>query len=586
MRRALLAVSLAAACGCAENAGAASSPPLINEHPVVLDGSEKLLSWSRADSPYAEVSRLAWSALKTRFPVQEDTGYRTFITFSRFDPQTGEGVWWPHNPASLYAMLAESALDWYSFSGDAEAIDVAREGLDHMLAHGMTPAGWEWAGVPFSSADPSSPDYGGADDEWCDWCGRGDGVGVIEPDKAAELGLMYLRFYEATSEDRYKDAAVSAADALARHVRPGDETRSPWPFRVYAKNGSEREAYTAHVLPAIQLFDELSRLSIGDADVYGRARSMAYDWLMQYPMKNDAWSGYFEDIPIFSDPQDNVTQYVALQTARWLLEHPEQDEEWRAHSEHILSWVKETFGDDANDQLGVQYGARVLSEQRADMAKMGSHTARYAAVNALFAERTGDPAAREAAFRSFNWATYMCDENGIVSVSEDRNEGYWFSDGYGDYIRQFMVGMGALPEWAPAHEDHVLRTTSVVRDVSYATGELAYETFDGSSTDVLRLRARPVRVTAGDVELAARRDLDEEGYTVQDLPLGGVVLRVRHDSAKVAIELGDGVVAPAAAAAPIAPRAGGGCDAGGGAPGGGGWLLGVLAALGRRRRRA
>jgi len=28
--------------------------------------------------------------------------------------------------------------------------------------------------------------------------------------------------------------------------------------------------------------------------------------------------------------------------------------------------------------------------------------------------------------------------------------GSWFSDGYGDYIRHFMEGLAAVPEWAPA----------------------------------------------------------------------------------------------------------------------------------------
>lgn len=34
------------------------------------------------------------------------------------------------------------------------------------------------------------------------------------------------------------DAAVAGARALARHVRPGDAVRSPWPFRVVAETAS------------------------------------------------------------------------------------------------------------------------------------------------------------------------------------------------------------------------------------------------------------------------------------------------------------------------------------------------------------
>ena len=87
---------------------------------------------------------------------------------------------------------------------------------------------------------------------------------------------------------------------------------------------------------------------------------------------------------------------------------------------------------------GTQYGADVLSEQRADMAKMGSHTARYAAVNALWYQAGGNPTARSEAFRSFNWATYTCAPSGIVSVGVGTPPEFWFSDGYGALRRTRM----------------------------------------------------------------------------------------------------------------------------------------------------
>src|SRR5580704_16258248 len=123
---------------------------------------------------------------------------------------------------------------------------------------------------------------------------------------------------------------------------------------------------------------------------------------------------------------------------------------------------------------------------------MGSHTARYGATLALWAEVTGDTAARDRALRSLNWATYTCGEDGIVAVGEDKNEGWWFSDGYGDYIRHFMVAISAVPEWAPSHENHLLRSTSVVTEVDYAqASRVSWATFDAEAIDTLRLSARP-----------------------------------------------------------------------------------------------
>src|SRR5262249_19672526 len=153
---------------------------------------------------------------------------------------------------------------------------------------------------------------------------------------------------------------------------------------------------------------ELSALSLGEPDAYARALAVARDWLFRVPIANDAWSGYFEDIEIQVDPSANPNQYSAMRTARWLLAHPQEDAQWRDHVARLLAWAIQTFGVDTARERGTQWGATVMSEQAADMAKMGSHTARLGATEALWFEATGDAAARDRAARSLNWATYMC----------------------------------------------------------------------------------------------------------------------------------------------------------------------------------
>jgi hypothetical protein len=105
---------------------------------------------------------------------------------------------------------------------------------------------------------------------------------------------------------------------------------------------------------------------------------------------------------------------------------------------------------------------------------------------------------------------------------------YWFSDGYADYLRHFSWVMGALPEYAPVGESHLLRSTSVVQKVNYGASSVGYRTFDRSATEVLRLAFRPARVTAGGAALAERADLKDEGYTLQSLSGGDYVVRLRH----------------------------------------------------------
>ncbi len=497
----------------------------LNGHRVVLDASQKLVSWVEPRAAaYDRVVRLAWDFLLHKAPV-EPNGLKAFFTYCCLEPESLQARAWPHNPAGLYGMFADSAAAYYAYSGDHAVVELVQALLDHQLAHGTTPSEWTWGGVPYSSSDHGATEYRGAHDSRYNpkRPGPGDGVGVIEPDKVGELGYGYLKFYELTGEVRYRDAAISCANALARHVRPGDETHSPWPFRVYAETNVAREEYSANVIGPVRLFDELARLSLGEVASYRRARETTWKWLMACPMRNNRWSGYFEDVYIFDKPV-NFNQYSAMETARYILQHPEYDPQWRTHIPGLIQWVEKTFVVEAPREPAVQWGANAVSEQIADMNKMGSHTSRYASVNALWYAETGDAAAKEKAFRSFNWASYMCREDGEVLVGPV-DQSIWFSDGYGDYIRHFMAGLGAVPEWAPPGENHLLRSTSVVESVSYLPGEVSYRTFDKNSTEVLRLNFVPRQVVGDGERLPRRKDLARPGWTL-DEKLG--VVKIRH----------------------------------------------------------
>ena len=206
-----------------------------------------------------------------------------------------------------------------------------------------------------------------------------------------------------------------------------------------------------------------------------------------------------------------------------------------AKAKTLIEWAATLFAVDvANNDCsggvvydpGIQYGAEVLSEQQWDSNKMGSHTARLASVLAHYYETTGDASARVRAFRSFNWATYCANEAGLVRVGTNPCEGFWFSDGYGDYVRQFMTGLGSIPEWAPAAENHLVRSSSVVLTVDIGTTSLRYTTFDDDAEDVLRLAAPPTRIAVGTATVAAGEGAGS--YTLANVANGGVVVMLRR----------------------------------------------------------
>jgi hypothetical protein len=512
--------------------------PLLPWHEAVLDGRGRLLAWYRPERNlgYDRVLRLGWAFIERRVPGDKRTRLKVYLLYPVFDGGTLQGIYWQHNPAFFYASMVDSLVGWYPYSGDRRAISVVRTMLDHQLAHGTTPAGWRWPRVPFATSCAGERKYGR--------CLGGMPrrfYGGIEPDKVGLLGLGYLLFYELTGERRYLRAAVRAGDALAQHVRPGDASRTPWPFRVDARTGAviDGAQYGGAVVGPVRLFDELIRLGVGDTGAYERARDLAWRWLLRHPLNPashawNRWTGFYEDADY--NPR-SMNQVPPTMTAHYLLTHETADSidpAWRQHARSLQQWVLSTF------RRGPFFDAWGIDESRApgkpgccSRAGLGSDTSRWAAVNALLYARTGDRRAREHAFRSLNYATYFAHRDGRVACcGQRRRNTYWFSDGYGDYLRSFSWAMAAIPELAPRGQDHVLGSTSVVQAVAYERRRVAYRTFDRSAVEVLRLSYRPLHVLAGGRGLPRLSALTREGYILRLLPGGDFVVRIRHDSAR------------------------------------------------------
>ncbi len=505
-------------------------------HSPVLDQHGKLLAWYEPGKNlgYDRVLRLGWDFIEHKVPLdtRTKTGLKIYLINSVFDDDTLQGVYWQHNPAMVYAAFVDGLVAWYPYSGDEEAITAVRGMLDYQLAHGTTPADWNWASVPFATACDDQTEYGR-----CIQNLPAEFYGGIETDKVSQLGTGYALFYELTGERKYLEAAVHCADALAKHVRAGDEDNTPWPFRLDAKTGVTlaREEYGGDIASSARLFDELIHLHAGDTALYKEARETAWTWVLKQPLNRnskawDKWSGFFEDVPFRAD---NVNQFLPDLTAYYILSRDDPasvDPAWLSHVGHLIDWVRLRFG------RGPFFGAWAIDEQGTpdgrgccSRAGQGSHGGRWAAINALFAERSGDGQAREDAYRSMNYATYFAGSDGrIACCGADFHQPYWFSDGYADYLRHFSWTMGALPDLAPIGENHILRSTSVIQKVSYSHNRIAYKTFESAGTQVARLNFKPAKVTVGGSSLPERNDLKEPGFTLEAAAPGDYIVRIHQ----------------------------------------------------------
>ncbi len=508
---------------------------------VILDKNGKLLSRYESQAPgagYVKAVQLAVDFWKScpNSPTNNLPLYITHCSMYRDGKGGFFGSDWPHNPIVVNAGMVQSlAIDWRNYSGDESMIDIARRGLDHQIKYGTTPSNWEWASVPYASSEAGEIIYDGASKfdtaRTEENIGRGDGSFVLEVDKIGEMGIGYLKFYQITNETKYLDAAIQCADALAKHVRKGVHGKgglewkslvltSPWPFRVKAETGEITEDYTSHVVENLRLLEELLRikeriqLPSGKADAYINTADIVWNWLYsaEGPIKTSIWKGYFEDIRI-DEINLNRVNNSPMEFARYLIKHPKNDPNISTTVPGLIWWVKNTFSEP---------GMNAINEQTGCYLPMGSHTSRYASICAMWYEYSGDEWFKEEAFRYFNHATYMAETDGVVQTGHNWGTEIWFSDGYTDYIRHFMEGLAAIPEWVPA-ENHLLKSTSTVQEISYETNKISFTTYDNESEVVLRLSSKPKSIAVSGKALKQLNQLNGDGYVWKALDKGGVL---------------------------------------------------------------
>jgi hypothetical protein len=494
---------------------------------VALDSEGKLLPWPMPENTgysYSAYFLSQWTIMWDQYNRQRLPYYYCCFDFDRTTFELIPDPHWANSTGYLRAMLQGFVERLYPYTGDARTLEFLENFVDYELEHGLTPEGYAWSQVPYPSANPGSPRYTG-------WSQHGEDF--VEPHVVGEDGYAYLRLYEMTGNTKYLRAAIRCADALVKNFKPGDENNSPWPDRCHARDGSLKDGkgmfpYSANVVEPIMLFDELMRIDQGDTASYKKVREGAWAWLMKYPMQNNVWVGYFEDV---AGSMDNMNQVIPLEFARYVLLHPGKDPEWREHARQLIEWVKTT----PKWPKYMVHGAMVTTEQGSGKEFCcnlpnqccDSHSSRLAAVEALYYAKTGDIAYKQAAYRTYNWVTYF---QGLpANAHAPFSTQWWFTDEFADGPRRMMDAFWAVPEWAPADESHLLGSLSIVTKIAYATGSVTYSTFDTDSTDVLRLNFTPDSISVGGKPILHRNDLQREGYIFDEKTR---TLSIRHTTSR------------------------------------------------------
>jgi len=206
------------------------------------------------------------------------------------------------------------------------------------------------------------------------------------------------------------------------------------------------------------------------------------------------------------------------------MENQKHDSEWRATVKNIFTWVH----NELDNSRFKKYGLIPINEQTVYRVPGNSHSARQASAELKYWQETGDTTYVRNAIRMLNWATYMVDCQGRNFYP---NSSEWLTDGYGDYVRHYLRSMAAAPELSPDDADHLLKTSSIVNNISYESSKILYSVFDNLSEDIFRLTSKPKKVFVDETKLQEVFDNDSEGWQWQSLPKGGI-LKIKQSKGK------------------------------------------------------
>jgi hypothetical protein len=503
-------------------------------HPIQVDKSGKIIPWYNENpgKSYSHVINIVWNFWdRMRIDMNGLPYYMNHQVWNKdFNDPRGIG-------GDQFSMALSSWRLYYPYSGNERVKANMYFIADYYITHGMSPADAKWPNIPFPY---NTYIYSGLYD--------GDmrsGRNIAQPDKAGSFGLELLHVYKISENTLYLDAAKKIANTLSSNIKKGNINYSPLPFKVNVFTGKtellryhdftgtwiDTAGYTTNWVPALQLFLDLIELKTGDIALYRSGFINILNWMKVYPLKENKWGPFFEDVDWWSETQIN-----AMTFARFIMEHREYFPDWKTDVQGIIAWVRKNFG----NEKWKKYGVVVTNEQTVYQTPGNSHSSRQAADELLYVSLTGDTSLYENAVRELNWATYMVDFDGKNRFPDDEP---WLTDGYGDYVRHYLRAMDAMPALTPPNEDHIISSTSVIQQADYKgflkkfiflnfenvdsnKVILFYRTFDQAGIEKIKLKKKPSSVLMDYKPLVENKT--GEGYEWKPMADGGLLIIRRN----------------------------------------------------------
>lgn len=498
-------------------------------HKVILDEQKKILPWyTPGDKAYDHFLRLRWDFIKNNVPNSPGplprSLYPQYYFYSGFRVSNDSILpdTWMNDIGEKIPNWFENARLYYAYTGDTSIMKIIRDFVDYTLVHGTSCPDYAWPDFPYTTTNAGDTLFRGFTT-----AGRFV-LNEIQVDHAGEMGFTYYRMFCYTGNIKYLNAALNVANVLTKNARIGNKDQSVWPYRVVLSDGRVTAQYGANWTGCYMLLESLIRSNLGNVKEYIIARDKARDFILEYPMKTGYWTDGHSDTDIKSNTyKSNLS---ASNATLCLFDYPELDPEWRQDIPRLIRWSEENFiFRTVPGEPSAMWGANIVGEQDSFNYKMDYQTARYAAECARWYAVSGDESYKEKAFRSLNWVTYCNDSTGMAFESPvSKGILSWWSDCYGECPRMFYQAFAGVPEWAPPHENHILYSEGVLRNVKYMPKKLQYTATSQYSTEYLRLNFKPSKITVNGVLISRSEDPGTDGYTIRDLGKGDFSITVKH----------------------------------------------------------